>query len=90
VLDCLPTPLPPLPDAEKERLQRAFSNPRQLAYLHYVYEWQESLMRSLPLPREPDTTLSSKERNQLRWMMRDLRAVMFFEKQTYPKLSFLR
>lgn len=90
VLGCLPTPPPPLPAAERQRLQSALANPQKLSYLHYVFEWQESLLRSLPLPPEPSISVSAKERNQLRRMMRDLRAVMLFEKQARPPLSFLQ
>ena len=71
-------------------MQSALANPQKLSYLHYVFAWQESLLRSLPLPPEPNISISAKERNQLRRMMRDLRAVMLFEKQTRPPLSFLQ
>lgn len=89
VLDCLPTPPLPLPEADRQRMQSAIANREKLAYLRYVHTWQESLLRSLPLPTEPKVNLSGKERNQLRRMMRDLRAVMLFEKQVRPPLSFL-
>lgn len=88
VLDSLPTPLPPLSEAELQRLQNAIATPRKLAYLHYVFTWQESCLRSLPQPIEPELSLSSKEKNQLRRMMRDQRAVMVFEELVRPARSF--
>jgi len=88
-LNFLPTPLPPLPEAEQQRLEAAILNPQKRMYLVYVHIRQESLLRSLPLPEEPQTSLSSKERSQLRRMLRDTRAVILFENQVHPPLAFL-
>jgi hypothetical protein len=90
VLDCMPTPLPALSEADRERMQSALSNPQKLAYLHHAFEWQECVLRSLPLPKEPQVSLSSKERNQLRRMLHDVRAVILFDQQARPPLSFLQ
>ena len=89
-LDFLPTPLSPLPEAGQQRLEAAIANMQKRMYLDYVHTRQESLLRGLPLPEEPMVPIGSKERNQLRRMLRDTRAVILFEKQVHPPLAFIR
>lgn len=90
VLSFLPTPLAPLPEAEQQRLEAAIANMQKLTYLDYVHTRQESLLRGLPLPQEPVVSIGSKERSQLRRMLRDTRAVIFFERHAHPPLAFIR
>ena len=90
VLDFLPTPLPPLPEAEQERLRNAILNMQKRKYLEYLHTRQELLLRGGSLPEEPVVSLSSKERQQLRRMLRDTRMVILFEKQVHPPLMFFQ
>lgn len=77
VLAHLPVPVQPLPATEQQRLEAAIMSPPKRAYMHYVCARQDALLSGQALPVEPHVPLSSKERNQIRKMLEDLRAVMY-------------
>lgn len=88
-LEFLPTPWPSLPDADVQRMRSAITDPQKRAYLEYLHTRQEALLRSLPPPIEPTVTVSGKEGQQLRRMMRDTRQIILFEALAKPPLTFL-
>ncbi|PSM31407.1 hypothetical protein BVG81_005540 [Haliangium sp. UPWRP_2] len=79
VLAHLPVPLPPLPAPEQRFIDTAVTSAPKRAYMNYVCDRQDALLSGEPLPVEPSVPLSSKERNQLRKTLEDLRAVMYFK-----------
>lgn len=79
VLAHLPVPLPPLPAPELRFIDTAVTSAPKRAYMNYVCARQDALLSGEPLPIEPSVPLSSKERNQLRKALEDLRAVMYFK-----------
>lgn len=80
VLTTLPVALFPLDEDQRRPIQHAASNHSKRTYARYVCAWQDARLADQPLPVEPNVNLSSKERNEIRKMMRDLRNVMFFQK----------
>jgi hypothetical protein len=49
--------------------------------MHYICAQQDALLAGQALPVEPSIPLSSKERNQMRKALGDLRAVMYFKRR---------
>lgn len=80
VLATLPLALFPLNEEQRRPIQHAASNPSKRTYARYVCAWQDARLADQPFPVEPNVNLSSKERNEIRKMMRDLRNVMLFQK----------
>ena len=79
VLDHLPVPVAPLPADPQRLIDSAItSRPKQM-YMHYICALQDALLDGQPLPVEPSVPLSSKERNQMRKVLGDLRAVIYFK-----------
>lgn len=76
----LPMPMPPLPKADQRWIEAAISRPAKRTYMHFVCARQDAQLSDQPLPAEPQVPLSSKDRNQIRRAMQDLRAVMFFKR----------
>ena len=62
-------------------------NPPKRAYMHYVCARQDAMLAGQVLPLEPRVPLSSKERNQIRKMLEDLRAVMYVKGRMIPPSS---
>lgn len=81
VLAHLPVPIPALPEAERHWIEKAITSAPKRTYMHYVCARQDAMIDGLPLPVEPNVPLSSKERNQIRRTLEDLRAVMFFKQR---------
>ena len=88
-LEFMPTPWPPLPDADAQRMRSAIADPLKRAYLEYLHARQEALLRSLPAPPEPIVTVTGKEGQQLRRMLRDTRQIILFEALAQPPLTYL-
>lgn len=80
VLVHLPMPMPPLPKEDQRFIKAAIANPARRTYMHYACARQDAQLSDQPLPAEPQVQLTSKERNQIRRAMQDLRAVMFFKR----------
>lgn len=80
VLAYLPVPIPPLPPTEKRFIETVVANPAKRTYMSYVCARQDAQLSGQPLPAEPNVPISSKERNQIRRAMQDLRAVVFFKR----------
>lgn len=59
-------------------------------YLDYLHTNQESLFLGLRMTKEPDVSFTSKERTQLRRMMRDTRMVILYEMKGYPPFMRLK
>lgn len=81
VLAHLPVPIPPLPANEQRWLETALTSQPKRTYMQYVCARQDALLDGQPAPNEPNVSLSSKERNQIRKAMQDLRAVMSFKRR---------
>lgn len=90
VLDFLPTPLPPPSEEDLQRLQNAMSDPQKRMYLDYLHTNQESLFLGRRMLKEPVVSFTSKERTQLRRMMRDTRMVILYEVKGYPPFMRLK
>lgn len=82
VLAHLPVPVPALPEAGRHWIEKAITSAPKRTYMHYVCARQDAMIDGLPLPVEPNVPLSSKERNQIRRTLEDLRAVMLFKQRT--------
>ena len=83
----LPVPVQPLPAIEQQWLETAITSPHKRAYMHYVCARQDALLAGQALPVEPSVSLSSKERNQIRKALEDLRAVMYVKGCATPSNS---
>ena len=87
VLAHLPVPIPALPESDRLWLEKAISSPPKRTYMQYVCARQEAMLDGQPLPVEPSLPLSSKERNQIRRALEDLRAVMLFKRRAESPTS---
>lgn len=87
VLAHLPVPIPALPESDRLWLEKAITSPPKRTYMQYVCARQEAMLDGQPLPVEPSLPLSSKERNQIRRALEDLRAVMLFKRRAESPTS---
>lgn len=81
VLAHLPVPISGVSATEIRWIENAMTNPHKRAYMHYVCSRQDALLSGQALPTEPSVPISSKERNQVRKVLEDLRAVMYFKER---------
>ncbi len=79
VLDHLPVPVAPLPADQQRWIDSAITSRPKQTYMHYICARQDALLDGQALPVEPSVPLSSKERNQMRKALGDMRAVMYFK-----------
>ena len=87
VLDHLPVPVAPLPVDQQRWIDRAITSRSKQTYMHYICALQDALLDSQALPVEPSVPLNSKERNQIRKVLGDLRAVMYFKRRVAATAS---
>lgn len=75
----LPAPFRSLNDADKQWLDKVRFMPDQAAYLGYLRQHQQALLKGQPIPHEPASRLSIKQRNVLKQVVRDRRATVYLE-----------
>ncbi len=80
----MPVPVPSLSTKAERWMKQAFSQHEQRRYLQYIADWQEALLAGQPAPTEPSGKLSSRERRELRMLMRDMRSIELFRRLTKP------
>lgn len=80
ILELAPEPFFPLPAEQQQQVLRASRDPNQRAYMDYVCRWQDAQLDQQSLPDEPQVKLRSEQRNEIKKLLVDLRAVMFFRR----------
>lgn len=84
VLEFAPVPFYPLQHREQQAILQALRDPHQRTYMEYVCRWQDTLLNAEKVPSEPTVKLRSDRKYEIRKLMTDLRAVMFFRQRVSP------
>lgn len=84
VLALASVPFHPLPDEQQKQILRALRDPNSKTYLEYIYRFQDAQLHQRKLPEEPSVQLNSNQRRELKKLLVDLRAVLFFKRHALP------